>query len=50
MAKYTVKFDCGHEEVINICGSHTERERKIAYAKYATLITETGAKYYIENR
>lgn len=49
MAKYTVKFACGHEEVINLYGSHTERERKIAYAKYATLITEMSAKYYIEN-
>lgn len=50
MEKYTVKFAFGHEEVINICGSHAERERKIAYDKYATLITETSAKYYIENR
>ena len=31
MAKYTVKFACGHEEVINLYGSHAERERKIAY-------------------
>lgn len=29
MAKYTVKFACGHEEVINLYGSHAERERKI---------------------
>lgn len=31
MAKYTVKFACGHEEVINLYGSQAERERKIAY-------------------
>lgn len=31
MAKYTVKFACGHEEVINLYGSNAERERKIAY-------------------
>lgn len=31
MAKYTGEFACGHEEVINLYGSHAERERKIAY-------------------
>lgn len=31
MAKYTAKFACGHEEVINLYGKNAERERKIAY-------------------
>lgn len=31
MARYIVKFACGHEEIIKLYGSHAERERKIAY-------------------
>ena len=31
MAKYWVKFSCGHEEQIELFGSNKERERKIAY-------------------
>lgn len=29
MAKYTVRFSCGHEEVIELRGKNSDRERKI---------------------
>jgi deoxycytidylate deaminase len=33
MAQYTIKHTCGHEEVVNICGTnvHGERDRKVAW-------------------
>lgn len=31
LAKYTVKFSCGHFEKIELLGKETERQRKIAY-------------------
>lgn len=31
MAKYKVKFSCGHEEVIELSGKNSDRERKINY-------------------
>lgn len=31
MAKYTVKFSCGHSEERELVGKVSERERKIAY-------------------
>lgn len=33
MAKYNVKFSCGHEDVVELFGKTTERERKIEYFK-----------------
>ena len=31
MAKYDVKFSCGHEETVELFGKSADRERKIAY-------------------
>ena len=31
MAKYEVKFSCGHTATVELFGKGTERERKIAY-------------------
>ena len=31
MAKYDVKFSCGHTETISLIGPVAERERKIKY-------------------
>ena len=31
MAKYTINYQCGHSEEIQLFGPHADRERKIAY-------------------
>lgn len=40
MAKYTVKFSCGHTEEISLVGKVSERERKIDYYERYGLCSE----------
>ena len=40
MAKYTIKFSCGHTEERQLFGKHSDRERKIQYFEESGLCTE----------
>lgn len=40
MGKYTVKFSCGHEEVRELFGKESERERKIDYWEKSGICTD----------
>lgn len=44
MAKYNVKFSCGHEETIDLFGPVKERESKIAYFEKRGLCRECYEK------
>ena len=43
MAKYTVKFSCGHEAMIELFGKDADRRRKIAYFEEDGLCPECYA-------
>lgn len=43
MAKYTVKFSCGHEATIELFGKDVDRKRKIAYFEENGLCPECYA-------
>jgi hypothetical protein len=40
MAKYTVKFSCGHAEAVELFGKTSERERKISYFERSGICSE----------
>lgn len=40
MAKYTVKFSCGHEGVVDLIGKEKDRQRRIEYLEGCGLCTE----------
>jgi hypothetical protein len=44
MAKYYVKFSCGHQDCIQLFGKVTERERKIAYKEQKRIDEEVAAE------
>lgn len=43
MAKYTVKFSCGHEATIELFGKDVDRKRKIAYLEESGICPECYA-------
>ena len=49
MAKYNVKFSCGHEETIDLFGPVKERESKIAYFEKRGLCRECYEKEQNKN-
>jgi len=40
MAKYTVRFSCGHTEVVELVGKESERQEKIAYYEKSGMCSE----------
>lgn len=44
MAKYTVKFSCGHEATIELFGKDVDRKRKIAYLEESGIYTSIVAR------
>jgi hypothetical protein len=48
MAKYDVKFSCGHTETKELFGKGTERERKIEYWEQNGICTECYKKQQAE--
>ena len=44
MAKYTVKFSCGHEGTVRLFGENAERERKIKYYEAYGICPECWAE------